>query len=260
MQSAAAPILAVVTVALMFGLGTSLSAEDFRRVLTRPRAAAVGLVNQLLLLPLAGLAVATGWGLPPALAVGVVVISACPGGLLSNLLTWFGRGDAALSVGLTAVSTCASLVTLPLWLGVAAAVEPGMIDLSPAEIIGQVAILTVLPVGAGVAASSRWPEACARAERPFRAASLVFIVLAVLGMLAARQDEVAADFALVGAPVLALHLGTLAAGFGSAKLARLSRPQVIAVTLETGLQNFPLGAAVAVGLTGNAVAVIPVAV
>jgi BASS family bile acid:Na+ symporter len=260
LESAAQPILLGVTGALMFGLGTRLSVDDLRRVVTRPKAAAVGLFNQLVLLPLAGLAVATGWGLPPALAVGIVVITACPGGLLSNLLTWLGRGDAALSVGLTAVSTCASLLTLPLWLSLAALTDPGMVRLSPAEIVGQVALLTVLPVGLGVAAAGRWPDACARAERPLRAASLLFIALAVIGVIAARRDEIAADMLLVGGPLLALHLGALMMGFVTAKLAGLSRPQIIAVTLETGIQNFPLGAAVAAGLLGHPEAVIPVAV
>lgn len=101
--------------ALMFGLGTTLTRGDFTRVLRRPRAAAVGLACQVALVPLIGALVA-GAGLPPLFAVGLMIVAACPGGLLSNLVTWFARGDSALSISLTAVTSCLSLLTLPLWL------------------------------------------------------------------------------------------------------------------------------------------------
>ncbi|MEM6726207.1 MAG: bile acid:sodium symporter, partial [Bacteroidota bacterium] len=155
------PILNIVLIFIMFGLGTSLKIEDFKRLIIEPRYMGIGLFNQLLVLPLIGLAVISFFDLYIGIAGGIILILSCPGGSMSNLLTHFSKGDLALSISLTAVSTCFSVVLLPFWLHVgfqilgAEAVPEGYSTLS---VVIQVFGTTVLPVFVGMYVAYRRPQ------------------------------------------------------------------------------------------------------
>jgi len=249
--------------ALMFGLGTTLTRADFVRVLKHPRAAVVGLCCQLLLVPLIGFIAANAFGLSPVFAVGLMIVAACPGGILSNLVTWIARGDSALSISLTAVTSCLSLVALPAWLTWATGHYLGAsseVVVEPAMAVGQVALLTLIPVLLGLQFRARWPERSVAMERPFKIGGLLFMALTVLALIASRRGSMAADVAQVAPAVLALHLGTLAIGLLAGWAARLPRQQVVTVTLETGIQNAALGMTVAASLLGSAELAVPSAV
>jgi len=248
---------------LMFGMGSTLTRADFARVLRYPRAAAVGLGCQLILVPLVAAAAAEGFALTPMFAVGLMLIAACPGGILSNLVTWFARGDAALSISLTAVTSCLSLLTLPAWLTWATARylgEASAVSIPLGQTVGQVALLTLIPVVLGLSFRARWPERAAAMERSFKIGGFLFLTLTLLGLLASRRGGMVAEVAQVAPAVLALHLGTLAIGLAASLLARLERPQVITVALEVGVQNAALGMTVAAGLLGSSELAVPSAV
>ena len=255
-------VMPVSMAAIMFGLGTTLTPADFRRVLRRPRAAAVGLVGQLVAVPLIAVGAASLMDLEPLFAVGLVIIAACPGGVLSNLVSWFARGDAALSVSLTAVTSCLSLITLPSWLAWATARylgEASAVSVSPLT-VGEIALLTVIPVLSGLAFRRRWPARAEVMERPFKVGGLVFMVLTLVLLLASRRGSAAAEVASVAPAVLVLHFGTLAVGAAASLLARLPRTAAVTVTLEVGIQNAALGMTVAAGLLGEPALAIPSAV
>src|ERR1700754_318242 len=145
---------------IMFSLGLTLTAVDFRRVLTAPRGVAIGMLNLALISPLLAFAMAELFGLAPELAVGLVLLGASPGGMMANMLTHLSRGDTALSVTMTAISSVGAAITVPLFLGLATnhfdAAEAG--DPSMPGIVARVFAVTIIPVALGMELRRRWPE------------------------------------------------------------------------------------------------------
>lgn len=242
---------------IMFSVGLSLRGADFRAVFARPAGLAVGLAGQLLLVPLAALAVAVAAGLPGPLAAGLLILGACPGGASSGFLTHLARGNAALSISLTVISSLAALFTFPLlahWaLGafadtpLAAAVgEVGQLPVG--RLIGSVLVVTTLPVLLGMAARRFAPGASARVERPVGRVATAFFAAIVIGTFAAHRNTILDNLAAVGPATLALNFAVMAGGWGLARLAGCGRPDRVAVAMECGLQNAGLAIFVALGL------------
>src|ERR671916_788544 len=159
-------LLPVALAVIMVSLGLSLTPADFRRVFVFPRGVAIGLTNLLLISPLLAFGVATLFGLDPVLAVGLVLLGASPGGTMANLLTHLARGDTALSVTMTAVSSLLAVVTVPLylglsidWFGASVGDDVGMLG-----IVGRVFAITVVPLAVGMALRARDPVRVDRHE------------------------------------------------------------------------------------------------
>ena len=240
------------TIVLMFGIGTGLKASDFTRLLSVPRAATVGLLGQLVLLPLLGLLLSWAFSLPPLMSAGVILLCACPGGLASNMLSLLARADVALSVTLTTASTLLAALTLPAWLLLTGA------DLaaSPLASAARITGLTLAPTLAGMALAWRAPGLAARAQRPFRVLIAVLVGLTLLGALASSRQTLLSDAGQL-LPVLALlNLSATAAAALVARAVGLSRPQVLTIALEVGLQNAPLALTLALA-TGEAAVALP---
>jgi len=248
---------------IMFSMGLSLRIADFQRVLVQPRAACVGLVAQMVLLPLVAFALALGWraafGIDPALAVGFVIIAACPGGVTSNLMTHMARGDTALSISLTAVSSVLSAATIPLIVNAATALFLGA-EAPPLPILGTVAgvfAIVTLPVILGMLVNGFAPHAAARIETACRRAAIGLFVIIVVAAVALEWRLIADNFADVVPLVLLLNLATMALGWGAARGARLSRERAIAITLEAGLQNGTLAVLIAATFLADETMVVP---
>ncbi|MEZ4217867.1 MAG: hypothetical protein R3E88_15385 [Myxococcota bacterium] len=161
--------------ALMVGMGLTLAPADFRRIAAYPRPTVVGTLLQLVAMPLAGIALAHLFALPPLLAVGLVIVAACPGGTMSNLVAHLGRADAALSVTLTATATAATLFTLPLWVRAVHDAGGAPLDMPVLETAARLGAFTVLPVALGMLLRAVRP-ALARFERALSVGSAVVIV------------------------------------------------------------------------------------
>ena len=234
---------------IMLGLGMGLEAADFRRVGEQPRAAMVGLAGQLVVLPAVGFLLA--WLLPfshPAFAVGLIILAASPGGATSNLFTFLARGDVPLSISLTAVSSIAGVVTMPLWvkLGLAAFMDDASaVGLPLLESVLQIVAITLVPVAIGMWLRKRFPAAAARSEPTVRVLSVILLAIVVIGALVRERAIVIDGFIETGPASLALNVGTMAVGWGMATLARLGRPQRVTISLEVGIQNGTLAIAVA---------------
>jgi len=233
---------------IMFGLGLALRVADFRRVVTFPKAVAVGLSVQLIALPVIGYALAVAFRMPPELAVGLMILAACPGGATSNLITFLAKGDTALSVTLTAITSCAAVLTIPLILRFALNAFTGddvAVGVPFAQTVGQVVIVTLIPVSIGMLVHARLPDLAKRAVGPVKVLSAAFLVLIVAGLILSQRDDIPRFFAQTGAATLALNLSTLILGFGAATLARLPYDQRVTVSIEGGLQNGTLAIAIA---------------
>jgi bile acid:Na+ symporter, BASS family len=245
---------------IMCSLGMTLTPADFRRLLVAPRGVAIGMLNLALLSPLLALTTAELFGLSPELAVGLVLLGASPGGMMANMLTHLSRGDTALSITMTAISSVGAIVTVPVFLAISAdhfgAGEVG--DASMLGIVARVFAITVVPVALGMWLRRRNPARIEDLYPRFRDASLGLFVLVVLGAIASEYDTVAENAAEVGGAALALNVAAMSGSFTIAKLARLDDRQATAIALELGIHNAAL--AIAVGATLAATLTIPAAV
>jgi BASS family bile acid:Na+ symporter len=238
---------------IMWSLGLTLTREDFRRVLVAPRGVAIGMLNMALISPLLAVAIAELFGLSPELAVGLVLLGASPGGMMANLLTHLARGDTALSVTMTAISSVGAMITVPLFIELSAnhfgAADVG--DVSMLGVVGRVFAITIVPVAVGMEMRRRkraWIEAIYPRAR--RIALGIFAVV-VFGAIASEYDTVVENLAEVAAAALALNLAAMALSFAISKLARLGDRQATAIALELGIHNSALAIAVGATLTDD---------
>ncbi len=232
---------------IMLGLGLGLSLADFRRVLVYPRAVVIGLACQTLLLPFVCYAIARGFGLAPELAVGLMLLSASPGGATANLFSHLAKGDVALNVTLTATNSLLSLFTLPFIVNLSLAAfmgEDRSIPLQFGKVI-QVFAIVLVPVGLGMLIRARRPSLSTRLERPVKIASVVFLALIITAAIIKERATLASAFQAVGLAALTFNLSSMAIGYFVPRLARLPRRQATAISMEIGIHNGTLAIAVA---------------
>jgi BASS family bile acid:Na+ symporter len=240
-------LLPVCLAGIMAVLGLSLTPADFRRVLVAPRGVGIGLANLLLVSPLLAFGVAELFGLGPALAVGLVLLGASPGGTMANLLTHLARGEVALSVTMTALSSVAALVTVPLALGLAIDHFGASLDaeVRMAGVVARVFLITILPLAFGMWLRQRYPERVAAAYERARRASLGLFLLVVVAAVVSEAEEALDSFAEVAGAALTLNLAAMAISFSVARLGRLGDRQATAIAMELGVHNSTLAITVA---------------
>ena len=248
---------------IMLSMGLSLTPADFVRVVRRPHAALIGLTAQIVLLPLLAFALVVAWGaawvMDPSLAVGFLIIAACPGGVTSNLLTHLARGDTALSISLTAVTSVVSSITIPLIVTAAMAWFLGA-DAPPLPLVGTIAgifAIVTVPVLIGMAIKAVVPRLADRIEPACRHTAAALFVLIVVAAVIVEWPLLIAHFDEIGPPVLILNLACMAMGWALARSARLGRDQAVAITLEAGLQNGTLAVLIAATFLGSDLMVVP---
>lgn len=247
---------------IMLGMGLTLTVADFRRILIAPKAILLGLVAQLLLLPLMGFLLVKLFGLTGALAVGVMILAACPGGPTSNLVSHLARGDLALSISLTAISSVVTVATIPLIVNYSILFfgEEGSVTLPILQTIIQIMGVTIVPVGIGMYIRSRNSQLSDRAERPFKIASAVFFVLIILAAILKERENLVEFMILTGPAALSLNVLTMTIGFLMARMADLPIRQRLSISIESGIQNGTLGIMIAATLLQNSVMAIPIAI
>ncbi len=249
--SVATGVLLPCCLAVIMGvLGLSLTVGDFRRVLVAPRGIGIGLANLLVVSPLLAFGAAELFGLSPALAVGLVLLGASPGGTMANLLTHLARGEVALSVSMTALSSVAALVTVPLYLGLA--IDRFDADLQDeigmAGIVARVFLITIVPLAIGMAVRRRRRDWVERNYEQARRISLALFVLVVAVAIAAEGDRALDHLGEVAGAALALNLAAMAISFAVAQLAGLGDRQATAIAMELGVHNSTLAIAVATAI------------
>ena len=244
LTSVALPIALAV---IMVSLGLELTRADFKRVFLYPRGVAIGLANLALIAPLLAFGIAELFDLDPVLAIGLVLLGASPGGTLANLLTHLARGDTALSVTMTAISSLGSLIVVPLYLGLAARhfASDDIGDISMAGVVLRVFFITIVPLAIGMYLRERYPEATEARRDAVKKAAFVAFVLVVVAAVASEFEVLVDNFADVALATLALNVCAMSASFTIAKLARLTDRQATAIAMELGIHNSTLAIAVA---------------
>jgi BASS family bile acid:Na+ symporter len=243
--------LPLVLAFIMLGMGMSLVTDDFRRVLQYPRAVALGLFGQLVLLPVVGFAIASLFPLTPELAVGLMILTACAGGATSNLIVYMAKGDTALSVTLTAFSSCFTVLTIPFVVNFAlrhfmAATDAVELPVGVTNL--QLFVITLAPVLLGMLVRRRWPAFSIRTERHVSKVAGVFLALLVVGILLKNRDILGGALVSAGPASLTLNAATMAAGFGLATAFGLNQKQRVAISVEVGVQNSATGMFIATTL------------
>lgn len=247
---------------IMLGLGLGLTLEDFRRVVRVPRAVLVGLACQTLLLPAVCFGVAVGFSLPPSLAVGLMLLSASPGGATANLYSHLAKGDVALNITLTAVNSVLSLLTLPLIVGFSVSHFLGAeraIGLQPSKVL-QVFFIVLIPVAIGMLIRAKKPDVAARLDKPVRITSAVFLLLVIASSVLKERAHLADFFRQVGVAALVFNLASMATGYFVPLLVKLPKRQAIAIGMEIGIHNGTLAIAVANTVLGDSAMAIPPAI
>ena len=247
---------------IMLALGLGLTVEDFARVARRPRDFAVGALSQIVVLPAVAFILASVWPMAPELALGLMIIAAAPGGVTSNILTAFARGDVALSISLTAVISLLSVITIPLIVvfsyGQFIGEQAGQ-DISVAGTAIGVFLIVAVPVLIGLSIR-RFAESFAlRAEPAARGVSAVLFVLVLAGAIVQERSNIVPYFAQAGLVTLVLNLLMMAIAYLLARMFATGPRQRIAIAIECGLQNGTLAIAVAVLLFGGGLATVPAA-
>lgn len=241
-------VLPILTL-LMFELGLTLRPADFSLFLHRPRPVIAGMIGQLVLLPVIAWLLASALSLPPIFAIGLMLIACCPGGSSSNIFSMLAKGDVALSVSLTAISSLLTLFTIPVVMGWATAHFGTMADadihLPIGNLIMQNIVLMLLPIVVGIVVRSKAPRAAAAIDRVLsRLAFPALMLLAGIFFLQHRQTIVS-EFPSLGSAVTLLLLICMAAGWGIALLFRLTRKEQRTLLIEIGMQNAAQAIAIA---------------
>ena len=232
------PLLGVI----MFGMGLTLRAEDFRIVFSRPKDVIIGCVAQFTVMPLLAWTLARLFALDEALTVGVVLVGCCPGGTASNVITYLAKGDLALSVGMTGVSTALAPVLTPLLVLLLAGKS---VDVDVAGMLMSILWVVILPIVAGLLVKRIWPRQTMAATAYLPALSTLAICAIVLIVIAANASKLMSSGLIVILVVMLHNVGGLAVGYAIGTLLRLPAAKRKAISIEVGMQNSGLASSLA---------------
>lgn len=232
---------------VMFGVALDLRVADFRAALATPKPVLIGLIGQFVLLPAFTFLLVLAIRPAPSIALGMMLVAACPGGNISNFLTHYAKGNAALSITMTAISTAVAIVMTPLnlsiWGGLNAETSAilKVVALDPLDMLLAVFLLLGLPLVAGMSVAHRFPRFAQRARKPMKIFSLGVFGLFVVGALAANWQYFRAYVGFVVVAVFLHNAIALATGYFAARLTGLAERDRRAVSIEVGIQNSALG-------------------
>jgi len=232
---------------VMFGVAVDLRVADFRAVARKPKGVMVGLVAQFLILPAATYALTRIIDPMPSIALGMILVAACPGGNISNIITHLAGGNTALSIGMTAVSTAAAVVMTPLNITFWGSMHPDtaaiiqQVSLNPVDLFLTVVTILGVPLVAGMTLAARRPELAALIRRPMKVLSLVFFA-AIVALALAKNWGHFLSYVGVVMGVVALHNAVaLVLGYGAGRALGLDSRDARAISIEVGIQNSALG-------------------
>lgn len=232
---------------MMLGVALELKVNDFKRIIASPKAPAIGLVAQFLLLPAFTFVLVSILKPYPSIALGMMLVAACPGGNLSNIITYLSNGNTAVSISMTAVSTLAAIVMTPLNIAFWGSMNEHtasilqQVRLNPVDVFITVFFILGIPLIIGMGIGHYFPGLAAKVKRPFKIFSLIFFIVIVMGALAANWQHFIAYVGMVMLAVLIHNALALNIGYWSGRLARLTERDSRAVCVEVGIQNSALG-------------------
>ena len=255
-------ILPLALAFIMFVLGLGLTGGDFVRVIKQPRDFFVGACSQIILLPIVAFILVKIWPIAPELAIGVMIIAAAPGGVTSNLLTSFAKGDVALSISLTAIISLLCVITIPFIVLTSVELLGGsniIKDISLFSMSRDMFLIVTVPVILGMLLRKFLSGVALKLEPIAKKISIVLFVLVLLGAIAAERENVISYFAQAGLITLILNVVMMIVAYYVAQFLASGTKQKKCITIECGLQNGTLAIFVATSIFGGGMYVIPAA-
>ena len=232
---------------MMFGVALDLKLDDFKRIIVSPKAPGIGLITQFILLPALTFLLTLAIRPQPSIALGMILVASCPGGNLSNIVTYLAKGNCAVSISMTAVSTGAAIFMTPLNLSLWGGLNPDTavilkaVSLSPMDVFTTIFFILGIPLVAGLTLSRYFPFLADKVRKPLKIFSLIFFILIVIGALAANWGIFIQVVGMVMLIVLLHNALALNLGYWSGRVSRLSERDCRAVCIEVGIQNSALG-------------------
>jgi len=245
----------------MFSLGLGLTGNDFARVAKQPRDFFVGTFAQIILLPIIAFIIIKIIPVAPELAIGLMIIAAAPGGVTSNLLTFYAKGDVALSISLTAIISLLSVITIPFIVITSSGLLGDNIsqEISLIEMSRNMFLIVTVPVVLGMLFRKFASNIAQKFEPLAKKISTILFVIVLLGAIAAEKDNIFSYFAQAGVITLVLNIVMMLVAFYFAQIFASGNEQKKCITLECGLQNGTLAIFVATSIFGGGMYVIPAA-
>ncbi|MDO6736374.1 bile acid:sodium symporter family protein [Wenyingzhuangia sp. 2_MG-2023] len=247
---------------IMFGMGMTLTPNDFKSVFQHPKAVIIGLINQIVLLPLLAFLLALIFQLDAVMAVGIVILAACPGGPTSNMITQICNGNIALSVTLTAIASFTSIVTINIIASYALdyfGTTTAIIKLPIVDTTLQIMTITLIPISLGMLVRKFKTGFAIRMEKPMKIASTSIFVLIFIGIIATNFSLLGDALKRIGVVTLLLNIGTIGLGYMVAKIFKLNYKDAIAIGVEGGIQNGTLAFVITTTILNNMEMAIPTA-
>ncbi len=254
-------ILPLALAFIMFTLGLGLSLADFIQIIKNPKNFFIGLISQLFFLPIVAIAITMIWSLPTEIAIGLILIAAAPGGVTSNILTSFAKGDVALSISLTAVMSLLSVISIPIVLGISLGLisDQSLGSISLSSIAISMFLIVTLPVLLGMIFRATLSYLTKIIEKWAKTISTLLFVLVLLGAILAERENITNYFAQTGLVVLVLNLAMMVLAYYWAKVFGTGKAQQKAIAIECGLQNGTLAIFVGTSVFGGGLYIIPAA-
>ena len=247
---------------IMMGLGLSLTLADFKRVYLFPKAVIIGLFCQMFVLPIICFLIIKAMGIPPVLAVGLMLLAAAPGGPSANLYSHIAKGDVALNVTLTALNSLFSVFSIAVIVNVSMAhflQQNTYVPLQFSKVL-EVCYVVILPVGIGMIIRNRAPQFTQKLEQPVKIISAIFLALIIILAGLRERDHLLADLKTVGLAALTFNISCLWVGYYIPLFLKIPKKQAIAIGMEIGIHNGTLAIYIALNVIGNGTMTIPAVV
>lgn len=250
---------------VMVGVGSSLTKDDFRVVLTNPKPIILGLIGQMILLPVIGVSLCFLFNLPPTLAIGMILVACSPGGVSSNVMTFISKADTSLSVTITSISNIAAIFTMPIIFNFTTKILPNSENLIDGHVVNlpfwgtflRLVLVILLPIIIGLKLKLWKPELCRQFESQLRSYAGIFLVLISLGFLLKERTQLFDAVIAVGLPVTLLNIISILGGVLLGVLGKLPFSQIKTLGIEVGFQNGALAMTVAIGVLNNPQMAVP---
>jgi bile acid:Na+ symporter, BASS family len=247
---------------IMLGLGLSLTIGDFKRVTRYPKAMTIAMVCQMILLPAVCFVLVIVFDIDPALGVGLMLLSASPGGATANLYSHLSHGDVALNISLTAINSVLTLFTLPLIVNFSLSYFMASDQYVPMQFskIIEVFAVVLTPVLLGMLIRSKAPGFAGKMDKPVKILSALFLVLIIISVTLRERHQLGIYFAQIGWPVLTFNIISMMMGYYLPLLFKVEKKQAIAIGLEIGIHNGTLAIYIALNVLNNSSMSLPPAV
>ncbi|AKV95564.1 bile acid:sodium symporter family protein [Marinobacter flavimaris] len=248
---------------IMIGIGMTLTIRDFRQVAVYPKGMIVGTIAQILVMPLIAFMLATLLAVPPAIAVGLVIIAACPGGTTSNLFVLLSRGNIALSIVLTVSASLITILTLPLFTNIALQYYMGTeedIVLPVWKTVGMLIGIVLFPVAIGMVVRTRKPEVARKAESIVSIFGGIVLAVLIVALVYGVRDQIWELLKQAGPATILLNLAGIGLGLAAGRMAGLTQRESLAVAVELGVKNGTIALMVTLTLLESSAMSIPAAV